>query len=220
MSITRRLLINASRELAVSLDETALSRFLRYEDELLLWNKKMSLVSLRSSSDIAIKHFADSLSLLSVLKGLSGNLLDIGSGAGFPGIPIKIVRPDFHVSLLEASRKKSSFLRHVIRSLSLEHISVITDRTEALVSQTVLKEHFDIIVTRAALPLKDIIASSIHFLALNGTLIVMKGAIVPQHLDFLLAPSSPLILVDCLPFRLPLTSDSRNLVVFRKTCSA
>ena len=112
-----QILSEAANALGMALGKGELSLFAAYYAELLAWNNKINLVSAKSERDIIIKHFIDSLTLLPYIKHETCRVLDIGSGAGFPGIPLKIAVNSLKVFLLESSRKKTSFLKHVIRSL-------------------------------------------------------------------------------------------------------
>src|SRR5437762_2543757 len=102
--------------------ESVLQQFLRYRQELLDWNTRMNLTAITNPGEVLIKHFLDSLSLLIVYDRPGAHLLDIGAGAGFPGLPLKIVRPQWHVVLLEATAKKVTFLQHVIETLQLQDV--------------------------------------------------------------------------------------------------
>src|SRR5216684_8494845 len=99
-----------------------LQQFLRYRQELLDWNTRMNLTAITDPGEVLIKHFLDSLSLLIVYDRPAAHLLDIGAGAGFPGLPIKIVRPQWHVVLLEATGKKVRFLQYVLETLQLRDV--------------------------------------------------------------------------------------------------
>ncbi|MEK7314264.1 MAG: 16S rRNA (guanine(527)-N(7))-methyltransferase RsmG, partial [Deltaproteobacteria bacterium] len=107
-----------AKELNIEMRESEERAFLIYLEELKKWNEKINLTSLRSDRDITVKHFLDSLTVARFLKDNNvSSLLDIGSGGGFPGIPLKIVMPELKVTLLEAIEKKVNFLKHIIRTL-------------------------------------------------------------------------------------------------------
>src|SRR2546421_5363726 len=103
--------------LGLELSQQQLGQFLRYREELLDWNTRINLTAITDPEEVLIKHFLDSLSLLMVYDRPEASLLDIGTGAGFPGLPLKIARPDWHVTLLEATGKKVTFLQHIIETL-------------------------------------------------------------------------------------------------------
>jgi 16S rRNA (guanine527-N7)-methyltransferase len=120
----RDLLVRGTRDLGLNLAPEQIEQFLAYLDLLLKWNRKMNLTALRSPREIIIHHFLDSLLLLPYLPETE-NLLDLGSGAGFPGIPLKIARPGLTIDLVEATAKKASFLKEVVRRLGLSGTAVI-----------------------------------------------------------------------------------------------
>jgi 16S rRNA (guanine527-N7)-methyltransferase len=159
----------------VCLEPAALSLFAAYHRELLLWNRKINLVSERSSREIVVRHFIDSLSAVPFLDHPRGALIDIGSGGGFPGIPLKIVLPGLAVSLVEASRKKSSFLSHLVRTLGLEGVRVLQERVEVLSAGKELAGRFDTLISRAAFKLPELVRMGSFFLRPGGQLIALKG---------------------------------------------
>ena len=117
----------------ITLTDSQLVSFNKYSESLLEWNKSFNLTAIRDSDNIRIKHFLDSLSCLSVIKNTESiNLIDIGTGAGFPGIPIKIALPNIKLTLVDSVGKKVSFCKHIVEALGLENTAVIHDRAEEL----------------------------------------------------------------------------------------
>ena len=144
----REALIDGAQALQISLASHQIEQFHTYLGELLAWNQKINLTSITETREIAIKHFLDSLAVSRALAG--GTLLDIGSGAGFPGLPLKILDPDRKVLLLEPNRKKTAFLHHLIGTLQLSGISVVSTRLEEFSHQNIPGPRiFMNIVTRA-----------------------------------------------------------------------
>jgi 16S rRNA (guanine527-N7)-methyltransferase len=170
-----KLLEESAAAVHVALDQRALALFDRFYRELLVWNEKINLVSFHTPEEVVIKHFVDSLTPLPYLDRPRGRLLDIGSGGGFPGIPLKIACPGLNVSLLEASRKKSSFLRHLLRSLPLEQAEVIHVRVESAMRGETHHGKFDTVISRAAFKLPELFTMGRFFLTPGGLLIAMKG---------------------------------------------
>jgi 16S rRNA (guanine527-N7)-methyltransferase len=212
----RDILLIATDEMGLTLTETQLALFETYRETLLLWNSKMNLVSLQSDLDLPVRHFIDSLTLLPYLPAVPVSVLDIGSGAGFPAIPIKIVRTDLHMTLLEASRKKSSFLKEVVRKLGLQGISVLNSRLEELLRKDPTPS-FDMIVSRATLKLPDLVAQGLPLLKDGGVLAAMKGPGVEEEraaLDSL--KNMCFRIVGNYSFALPLTGDHRNILLVDK----
>jgi 16S rRNA (guanine527-N7)-methyltransferase len=165
------LFLQASQEVSVSLSAQQVELFWLYLQELLEWNKTFSLTGIKNPDDIIIKNFIDSLTPLPYLDS-SGTLLDIGSGAGFPSIPLKIACPELEVQLVEASRKKVSFIKHLIRTLGLEGVTVLHSRVEEMEQP---ERPFHTIVSRAfrrPAPLLQLVSP---LLESSTTLIAMLG---------------------------------------------
>jgi 16S rRNA (guanine527-N7)-methyltransferase len=148
--------------------------FLIYFGELKEWNQKIRLTSLKDDKTIIINHFVDSLSLIPHLPS-AGCLLDLGSGAGFPGLPIKIVRPGLKVTLLESKRKKVSFLKHVITMLKLSDILTFHGRAEHFISGNGMPPRFGIITARAFAKFDKLLMLAQPLLEEGGCLVAMKG---------------------------------------------
>jgi 16S rRNA (guanine527-N7)-methyltransferase len=167
-----RLFIEGAAELGVLLSDEHISTFGRYLDELKAWAKHMNLISRVDDREIILKDFLDSLT---VLKHLSPNacVMDLGSGAGFPGIPAKIVRPDLRLVLLEATQKKVSFLKNIVRYLGLERAEVHWSMEKEV--QKNLKGRFDFVISRAFGSLQRFSSSGAPFLKHGGILLAMKG---------------------------------------------
>ena len=212
------ILAEAATEIGVSLDDEQLSRFTRYYSELLAWNRKMNLVSVKSSLDIPIKHFIDSLTPLPYLMNPSARLLDIGTGAGFPGIPMKIALPSLMVFLLESSRKKTSFLKHIIRTLGLDKTTVIHNRVEYLMANGAYRNAFDIMISRATFKLPVLLQIGAFFLTGNGIAIAMKGKQATEEMKEAVGLCDTLgfFCLSCHDIQLPVTHDSRKIILFKK----
>jgi len=214
----RRILLRASGDMGLDLTDTQIALFEAYREILLLWNSKMNLVSLQSEVDLPVRHFIDSLTLLPYLPAVPVTVLDIGSGAGFPSIPVKIVRKDLHMTLLEASRKKCSFLQEVVRKLGLQGVSVMNGRLEELLKRD-QKPSFDLIVSRATLKLPDLVEKGLPLLKEGGFLAAMKGPGLGEEtaaLDSLKNKCFRIVGNDS--FTLPITGDHRNIVLVDKPC--
>ena len=132
------------RLIGLKLSPRQLRAFRDYERELLTWNEKFNLTAIREVEDIRTKHFLDSLSTLLELKDPAPTtLVDVGTGAGFPGIPLKIALPDLRLTLVESIGKKSEFCRHVVNQLQLDEVEVLTLRAEDVGQQSRYREQFD-----------------------------------------------------------------------------
>jgi 16S rRNA (guanine527-N7)-methyltransferase len=183
----------------VELDQQAVDRFALHARELLRWNEKINLTAITAAREIAVKHFLDALTAGSELPD-TGTLLDVGTGAGFPGIPLKIIQPCLDVVLIDASRKKVSFLKHVLRLLELKGLDAHHLRADELVLQ--IKEPdpnarqaageplprgapFDVVISRALASLNDFVRLSLPLVRRNGRIIALKGRVSDSEIDAL-----------------------------------
>ncbi|HPL62997.1 MAG TPA: 16S rRNA (guanine(527)-N(7))-methyltransferase RsmG [Syntrophales bacterium] len=210
------ILKQAAAELGCALGQEEIALFEAYRRELLFWNGKMNLVSLKAPEDLPVKHIADSLSALPFIPEAAVGLLDLGAGAGFPGIPLKIVRPRLHLLLLESSRRKVSFLKTVIRALDLENAEAINARAEELSSD--FRERFDVVISRAALKLPEYIRIAAPLVRPGGILIAMKGKNPRAEMEeaVRLEKRTGTRLDTSRGLRLPILGNERNIVVFSK----
>jgi 16S rRNA (guanine527-N7)-methyltransferase len=218
IKIMKEVLIAGSQELGINLGKHEFALFEEYYRELLLWNKKMSLVSAKSSLDVPVKHFMDSLTVVPLIDKEKRSLLDIGSGAGFPGIPIKIILNSLSVTLLDSSRKKTSFLKNIVRRLNLEDIQVINSRVELYVKESANNKAFDVVISRASFKLPVLIEKCSRLVSENGILIAMKGKDIDGELKETMKPSEKagLHLLECRNITLPISGDPRKIVLFKR----
>jgi len=170
-----------ARHLDIELNDTQLAQFNVYNNELLQWNAKTNLISENSSMEIITRHFLDSLTAMRFIQKPNARIIDVGCGAGFPGLPLKIALPTLELYLLETNRKKVSFLKHIIRLLNLADIVVLHDRVENIIKADLLKEKFDIVISRAAFKLSELLPQGEFFLAQGGMLIALKGPKVDEE---------------------------------------
>lgn len=170
----RDTLIKGALELGVELSALQVERFFVYMEELKKWNKKINLTSINDEREIIIRHFLDSLSLIRFVHDKE-RLLDMGSGAGFPGLALKIANPALDVTLLDKVEKKAVFMRHIIRTLELEGIDVKSARADDKGVLEELSESFDVVVSRAFSALEDFLSLAIPYIKGNGRIIAVKG---------------------------------------------
>lgn len=160
-----------------------LSAFLQYRDELLSWNSRFNLTAIKDPEEVLIKHFLDSLTLLEVYpQSAAIQLLDIGTGPGFPGLPLKIARPNWHVTLIEATGKKTTFLRHMVTTLQLSNVEVLNVRAEELAHKTPYRAHFDLVTARAVAALPVLLECSAPYCRPGGTIILPKKGELAEEL--------------------------------------
>ena len=146
------LLAKGARALGLCLTRDQIDRFRIYREELLRWVARMNLTALRSPEAIVRQGFLDALTCAPLIGPQVRRVLDLGSGAGFPGIPLALVRSEVAFTLIEASRKKTTFLRHIVRTLELTNATVLLGRAEALVGSVSLMGAFDLALARAVAP--------------------------------------------------------------------
>lgn len=210
------LIKSGSKAVGVQLNPQMIEMLLIYFNELKGWNQKFNLTSLRNDRAIILDHFIDSLSVVPHLSP-TGNLLDIGSGAGFPGLPIKIARPELAVTLIEAKRKKINFLKQVILLLNLSHITIVHGRIEKVVSENQCC-FFDMVIARAFAKLETVLKLAHPLLRTGGQLIAMKGREGDKELKTARALISSLSMnvVKKVELQLPETDKKRGLFFIMK----
>ena len=169
------------QQLHLSLSTQQQEQLLRYRQELLDWNTRVNLTAIKDPEDVLIKHFLDSLSLLSVYDLSKANLLDIGSGAGFPGLVLKIARPQWHITSLEATGKKISFQKHIIDLLHLDGIVTIHARAEELAQNAKYRASFDVVTARAVASLPVLLEYCAPYCRVGGqTILPKKGELTEE----------------------------------------
>lgn len=203
--------------LGIELTETQENQFKRYFELLVSENKKYNLTAIVDEEGVYYKHFYDSVTLLKsgVLKS-NITLADIGSGAGFPAIPIKIVRPDINVTIIESQTKKANFMKLVINELNLEDIKVVNARAEDYAN--LHRNTFDIVTARAVAPLNILIELCIPFARIGGYFIPMKSTLLEKEIE---AANRGIITLgskieNVISFELPFNMGERNLVLIKK----
>lgn len=214
---------DGAQQFNLALTEAQLNAFARYSQELIAWNQRVNLTSIVEPSEIVVKHFLDSLSVYQVLPGLplSLSLVDVGSGAGFPGLPLKIALPELRLTLLESTGKKTAFLQHLIQVLNLTGVTILTARAEEAGRQPAQRERYDVAVARAVAPLPVLAEYTLPLVKRGGLVIVQKG----QHpADELKAAANALGILggkisQVLPVTVPGLEAERHLVVIQKNKS-
>lgn len=212
----QRFIIDSARELGIEVDERVSAAFSIHALELISWNRKINLTAITDPREVAIKHFLDSLMPAGCIPD-RGRLLDIGSGGGFPGIPLKIFKPSISVLLIDGVRKKINFLKHVLRTLSLENIEARQMRAEDLLKFPEYAASFDIIISRALSDLSIFVKSALPLLAKDGTIIAMKGEVDTQELDAVRGDTlGDQYSLEVETYGLPLINGPRSLVIIKR----
>ncbi|TMC22932.1 MAG: 16S rRNA (guanine(527)-N(7))-methyltransferase RsmG [Chloroflexi bacterium] len=167
--------IEGLQQVGLTIDNVQLlEQFQRYRQELLTWNARFNLTAITDPEEVLTKHFLDSLSLLTVYDRPSARLLDIGAGAGFPGLPLKIVRPQWQVLLLEATGKKVTFMQHVIDMLELKGVSAEHGRAEERAHTAEYRNAFDVVTARAVASMPILLEYAAPFCRVGGRIILPK----------------------------------------------
>ena len=156
-------------------------QFSFYAQELMKWSRKINLTAIDEPEAIIVKHFLDSLAAANQLAG-DEHLLDIGTGAGFPGIPLKIVHPSLSVTAIDGSRKKISFVSHLIRALSLANITAVQIRSEQLRTDAQHRNAYDVVASRALSDLDRFVQQAFDFVKRDGRILTWKSARVDKEI--------------------------------------
>jgi 16S rRNA (guanine527-N7)-methyltransferase len=210
------LLIEGAKAFGIHLDKKAIEAFDLYLRELLKWNQKMNLTAIRSERGIVLKHFLDSLSVHPYLPEYS-SILDIGSGAGFPGIPLKITRPNLEITLIDSVRKKVDFQRHIIRMLGLKGIEAIHGRVQDKGILQRLGGRFNVTLSRAFSDLRTLLILSFPFLEERGWVIAMRGKLERDEIQLLTETEGTRYqLQKTISLILPFSSFKRTILLFEK----
>ncbi|WP_243136880.1 16S rRNA (guanine(527)-N(7))-methyltransferase RsmG [Alkaliphilus serpentinus] len=206
-------------DLGIDLNENQMNQFMIYKNLLLEWNEKMNLTAIEDERDIVIKHFIDSISCLKV-KGFDkiNRLIDVGTGAGFPGIPIKIMEPNIELTLLDALNKRVTFLKEVCKETSLVKVDFLHGRAEDFGRLDDFRESYDAAVSRAVASLNVLVEYCMPFIKVGGIFICQKG---PQVEDEMASSKKAIEVlggkvVEKLEISLPLSDIKHKIVVIEK----
>ncbi|MDD4859260.1 MAG: 16S rRNA (guanine(527)-N(7))-methyltransferase RsmG [Dehalococcoidales bacterium] len=213
------ILASGARHLGLSLDTNQLARFHTYYEELIDWNGRINLTSITEYNEVQVKHFLDSLS---VIQGLGDNrllrIIDVGAGAGFPGLPLKIALPEISLTLLEATAKKTVFLQHLVDKLALDNVEIVTARAEEAAHRSEYREQFDVVLARALAELPVLAELCLPFVKIGGVFIAQKKGDIA--LEFKSAERAIGLmggrLREVKPVTLEELSDDRCLVIMEK----
>ena len=224
----QQLVIEGAGQLDIQLDGGHTEKFALHARELFRWNRRMNLTAIKKPLDVAVKHYLDSI-LPAKFIPQGASLLDIGSGAGFPGIPLKIFMPSLSVTMMDATRKKVSFLKHTIRELHLSHIWAVHARIEDYIKDKSINKRFDVIICRAFSGLRFFVMSVLPLMKSGGVLIALKGREAEDELQQIgvtddgrlwleldkKKSSHVLLRVEMSQWKLPFLNESRLLIILR-----
>ena len=206
-------------ELNLTANETQLSQFSAYSSLLKEWNEKMNLTAIVDDDGIAVKHFLDSILPLAHLDFAQNiKVADIGTGAGFPGIPLKIMRPDVQITLVDSLQKRITFLETVVQELALENVTCIHGRAEELGKDRSYREQFDVLFSRAVANMKVLSEYCLPFVKVGGLFVALKAEDSEAELQEAKAMIGSLggKVEQVLAISLPQSDITRKLMVIRK----
>jgi 16S rRNA (guanine527-N7)-methyltransferase len=209
-----------AEKLGIKLGKTELDLFQTYYEELVDWNQRMNLTSITVYEEVQVNHFLDALTVVLSWKpgSLPVRVIDVGAGAGIPGIPLKIVFPQIQLVLLEATTRKTTFLRHIVEKLSLKDVDIVVGRAEEVAHSPQYREQFDIVFARGVAELAALAELTLPFCSLGGLVIAHKKGDIQEEVKQ--AENAIKILggrsKEVRPVQLPEFPDNRCLVVIEK----
>ncbi len=213
------LLGNVFQENGLEISDQQLHQFDQYYEMLIEKNKVMNLTAITEPDEVMVKHFFDSAILLKYVDiPIGAKFLDLGTGAGFPGIPLKIMRPDLKITLADSLNKRILFLQDVIEALGLTQIEAIHGRAEELSRNKMYREKYDFVVSRAVANLSTLSEYCIPFVKVGGNFISYKAAGAREEIDSSSHALKELTssVTDTYSFDLPMDAGERNLIVIKK----
>lgn len=162
--------------MGIALSAEQVAQFEVYRDELIAWNQRVNLTAITDPAAIEVRHFLDALTVVQATGDLSGmRVIDVGTGAGFPGVPLKIAYPTMRLTLVDSVAKKTRFLTHLVEVLGLRDTSVVTDRAERLGQDPAFRERFDWALARAVAKLPVLAEYLLPLVGVAGQMVVQKG---------------------------------------------
>jgi 16S rRNA (guanine527-N7)-methyltransferase len=224
---TQAILRAGAQQLGLALSEEQVQQFELYYRELVEWNERLNLTAITGYDEVQTKHFLDCLAGWPVVAGELGlgdrltrplHLVDVGTGAGFPGVPLKIAAPRLKLTLMDGTGKKVTFLRHLVERLGLQNVNVVQGRAEELGHQTAFRGQFDLVTARAVAPLNTLVEYLLPLARKDALTVIYKGANVAA--EFMEARKAVETLggevVRLAPVSVPLLDEKRFVVLIRK----
>ena len=215
----QKFMAEAAEAAGLQLSDSQLQQFTRYYEMLIEWNEKMNLTAITEAREVAVKHFVDSLTALETGLFTEGcTVIDVGTGAGFPGLPLKIYRPDLKLTLMDSLQKRVGFLEAAVEELGLQEVTCVHARAEEGARNKAFREKFDFAVSRAVAALPVLAEYTLPFVKQGGFLVALKGAKYAEEAGAaeralsLLGGAAP----RCQEVTLPGLTDKRAIVTVKK----
>jgi 16S rRNA (guanine527-N7)-methyltransferase len=214
--------VSGAKKLGLSMIPEQIEKFEIFYREIIDWNQRVNLTAITEYDEVQIKHFLDSLTIVPVLKNIKSEeglkVLDIGTGAGFPGIPLKIILPDIKLSLLEATSRKIEFLQYITSTLGLKNVEIINGRAEDIARIARYRENFTIVISRAVAQLSVLAELGLPFCSIGGICIFPKKVDSKQEIEQSLNAIEKMggRLREIKPITLEELDDNRHLVIIDK----
>lgn len=175
---------NVFTEMGLTFTDEQMELFAKYDDFLIDYNTKINLTRIIDPREVAVKHFGDSLTLLTQdVLPQGASIADVGTGAGFPGIPLAISRPDLQITLMDSLRKRIEFLRELIQALGITNVTLVWGRAEELGQNPQHRDRFDIVIARAVAPLRVLVELCLPLTKTNGVFLAMKGPKAEEEVE-------------------------------------
>ena len=216
MRALKEILVSGAKEIGIVLSTQVIESYLVYIEELKKWNARINLTALTGDLEIGVKHFLDSLTLAPYLHGAQ-RVLDIGAGAGFPGLPLKILSPAIALLLLEASQKKVFFLRNIVRVLKLEGVEIVHGRAEASEMKKRYAGSFDLVLSRALADLPTSLHLALPYTKGGGHIVSMRGKKGEEEVSEIDWDILGLQLREVKKLTLPFVEETRVLLLVQRT---
>lgn len=198
-----------------NLSEKQIDQFKNYLIKLLQWNKRTNLISKRDEKNVVLRHFLESIAILDIIEfPINSCLIDVGTGAGFPGLPLKIVRPDLNLTLLDSKRLKILFLSDILKALNLSNVDIVQDRAEIACIKPAFNRKFDFVIVRAVARLLKIYKWTNQFLKFGATILALKGGDIEEEINAL-QKNYERVNLKLLPLKSPLLKENRGIVIVK-----
>lgn len=216
MRALKEILASGAKEIGIVLSTQVIESYLVYIEELKKWNARINLTALTGDLEIGVKHFLDSLTVAPYLHG-ARRILDIGAGAGFPGLPLKILSPAIKLLLLEASQKKVFFLRNIVRVLKLEGVEIVHGRAETNEMKKRYAGSFDLVLSRALANLPTSLLLALPYTQGGGYIVSMRGKKGKEEVSEIDWDILGLQLREVKKLTLPFVEETRVLLLVQRT---